>query len=158
MGHTSLFMFEFNSYQGCYVCRGVIYVLSVHQLLFYELSFNYLRSIIISFLWLLPILILNIIGDLWYLTQWKYTLGQRPTKSSRVSIFLWNITDNAFHVTGIISQNMGRVRHIILIVSVMSRLICLSDLRFGKFVSFKIWLSELAIRYSRIYKSSVSKE
>ena len=45
-------------------------VLSVHQLLFYELSLKYLRSIIIGFLWLGPILILNIIGDLWYLTVW----------------------------------------------------------------------------------------
>ena len=41
-----------------------LYVPSVHQLLFYELSSNYLRSVIISFLWLLPILTLNIIGDL----------------------------------------------------------------------------------------------
>ena len=36
-----------------------LYVLSVHQLLFHELSFNYLKSIIISFLWLLPILTLK---------------------------------------------------------------------------------------------------
>ena len=47
----------------------MLYVLSVHQLLLcYELSFNYLRSIITSFLWLLPRMILNITGDLWYLT------------------------------------------------------------------------------------------
>ena len=49
---------------------------------------------------------------------------------------------------------MGGVRYIILIVLIMSRLVCLSELRFGKFVSFEVGLSELPVRPSRVYKSA----
>ena len=150
----------------------MLYVLSLYQLLFYELSFNYLRSLIISFLWLLSILIFNIIGDLWYLTQSKHTLGQQPTKYSKVyiskrrqnilvvlpadSIFLRYIADKVFHVIGIINQNIGGVCYIILIVLIMPRLVCLSELRFGKFMSFEVCLSELSLRAWRVYKYKVS--
>ena len=46
------------------VLSGVL-LLRRHLLLLYEQSYNYLRSIIITYLWFLPILILNIIYDTW---------------------------------------------------------------------------------------------
>ena len=142
--------------------------LSVHQLLFYELSFKYLRSIIISFLWLGPILILNIIGDLWYLTIWPNK--STPLVSDRQNLpgdtspkkkfhsltdrihFLLKYTDNTFYVTEIINYNMGEARYIILIVLIMSQMVCLSEVRFIKFVSSEVGLSELSVWSSRAYK------
>ena len=46
----------------------------------------------------------------------------------------------------------------VLIVLIMSRLVCLSDLRFEKFVTFEFCLSELPVRSSRVYKSIGSLE
>ena len=72
------------------------YVLSVQQL-YINLSFIYLKSIIINFLRFFKFLI----GGLLYLTQLKNTLGQHTNKIFPAeSIFLWNITDNVFHVVG----------------------------------------------------------
>ena len=67
-------MFEFDSHQVllCLLC----YVLLVHQLHF---RFKFLLIFIGYFpFWFL-------IGDLWYLTQWKYNLGQSTTKSYRIN-------------------------------------------------------------------------
>ena len=63
MGHTPGYLLLNSIPTKTVMFVAVLYVFSVHQLLFYELSFNCLRSIIISFLWLLPILILNITDD-----------------------------------------------------------------------------------------------
>ena len=64
MGHT-LGYSCLNSIPNNNVMSVVMfYVLSPYQLLFYKCSFKHHRSIIITFLWLLRILILNIIGDL----------------------------------------------------------------------------------------------
>ena len=68
------------------------------------------------------------------------------------SIFFWNITDNVFYFKEIIHWNMGEVHYIILIVLIMSTLVGLSELRFGKFVSFEVGLSELSVWSSRVYK------
>ena len=51
---------------------------------------------------------------------------------------------------------MGGALYIILIVLSMSRSVCLPEMRFGKFVSFKVCLLELSVRSSGVYKSTVS--
>ena len=60
MGHTPVYSCLY-SIPTKIVMFVMLCVPSVHRLLYYELSSNYLRSIIISFLWLLPILTLNVI-------------------------------------------------------------------------------------------------
>ena len=42
---------------------------------------------------------------------------------------------------------MGEVSYIILIVLIMSRLVCLSKLRFGKFVSFEVSKGTVVINF-----------
>ena len=48
---------------------------------------------------------------------------------------------------------MGGACYITLIVLIISRLVCLSGLRFEKPVSFEVGFSELSFRSSGVYKS-----